>query len=44
MSEQEPPTGGESRTALTEDWAATILGLVLVLLAVTGVIPAGVVP
>ncbi|GAA3430235.1 hypothetical protein ACWDTT_29295 [Streptosporangium sandarakinum] len=32
MSEQEPPTGGESRTALPEDRAATILGLGLVLL------------
>lgn len=29
VSEQEPPTGGESRTALPEDRAATILGLVL---------------
>ncbi|GIH90651.1 hypothetical protein ACFFMN_27155 [Planobispora siamensis] len=44
MSEQDSPTGGESRTAFTEDWAATVLGLVLLLLVITGVMPAGLVP
>ncbi|GGK97238.1 hypothetical protein Sme01_35690 [Sphaerisporangium melleum] len=44
MSTQEPPTSGESRTALNEDWAATIVGLVLLVLVITGVIPTGLVP
>ncbi|WP_279339498.1 hypothetical protein [Sphaerisporangium perillae] len=44
MSEVEPPTSGESRTALNEDWAATIVGLVLLVLIITGVIPTGLVP
>lgn len=44
MSEQEPPTGTESRIAISEDWAATILGLVLLILVLTGVIPTGLVP
>ncbi|GAA0999159.1 hypothetical protein GCM10009555_099800 [Acrocarpospora macrocephala] len=44
MSEPEPPTSTESRTAFNEDWAATILGLVLLVLVLTGVIPTGLVP
>ncbi|GAA1014493.1 hypothetical protein Aple_047830 [Acrocarpospora pleiomorpha] len=44
MSEPEPPTSRESRTAFNEDWAATILGLVLLVLVLTGVIPTGLVP
>ncbi|MFC4059218.1 hypothetical protein ACFOWE_12990 [Planomonospora corallina] len=45
MSESSPPpTERESRTAFNEDWAATALGLVLLLLVVTGVIPTGLVP
>ncbi|MEW1840281.1 hypothetical protein AB0392_20250 [Nonomuraea angiospora] len=41
MSAQEPP---ESRAAFNEDWAATILGLALLVLIVLGVIPPGLVP
>ncbi|MEW9553357.1 hypothetical protein [Nonomuraea sp. NPDC050783] len=41
MNRQEPP---ESRTAFNEDWAATILGLVLLVLVLVGVIPPGLVP
>ncbi|MBQ1046062.1 hypothetical protein ACIODS_15245 [Micromonospora chalcea] len=40
----EPPTAGHSRLALNEDWAATILGLALLLLVLAGAIPAGLVP
>ncbi|GII88025.1 hypothetical protein Ssi03_60150 [Sphaerisporangium siamense] len=43
MSEPEPPPAGGSRT-LNEDWAATILGLVLLVLVILGVIPTGLVP
>ncbi|MFC4585170.1 hypothetical protein [Sphaerisporangium corydalis] len=43
MSEPEPPASGGSR-AFNEDWAATILGLVLLALVITGVIPTGLVP
>ncbi|MGW4466315.1 hypothetical protein [Micromonospora sp. NBC_01796] len=39
-----PPTAPESRLALNEDWAATILGLVLLVLVLVGVIPTGLVP
>lgn len=41
MSAHEPP---ESRTAFNEDWAATILGLVFLVLVLVGVIPPGLVP
>lgn len=44
MSDPEPPTSQESRTAFNEDWAATILGLLLLVLVLTGVIPTGLVP
>lgn len=30
--------------SINEDWAATIVGLALVVLVITGVIPAGLVP
>lgn len=39
-----PPTSSESRWAVNEDWAATILGLVLLGLVLVGAIPAGLVP
>lgn len=41
--EPSAPPGGRA-WALNEDWAATILGLVLLILVITGVIPVGVVP
>ncbi|MET9341765.1 MULTISPECIES: hypothetical protein [unclassified Nonomuraea] len=44
MSEHETRTDGDSRAALNEDWAATIVGLALLLLVITGVIPAGLIP
>ncbi|MBB5113947.1 hypothetical protein AB0K27_29810 [Micromonospora echinospora] len=40
----EPPTAGTSRLAFNEDWAATALGLALLLLVLAGAIPAGLVP
>ena len=43
MSEPSP-TEQESRTAFNEDWAATIAGLLLLVLVLTGVIPTGLVP
>ncbi|MFI6266972.1 hypothetical protein [Micromonospora sp. NPDC051006] len=39
-----PPTVSESRFALNEDWAATLLGLLLLGLVLLGVIPTGLVP
>ncbi|MFI7023849.1 hypothetical protein [Micromonospora sp. NPDC049900] len=47
MSAPEPqptPTAPESRFAINEDWAATLLGLALLALVLIGVIPAGLVP
>ncbi|GAA3098603.1 hypothetical protein [Streptosporangium carneum] len=44
MSETDPPTETEGRTAVSEDWAATVVGLVLLALVLTGVIPVGLVP
>ncbi|MFC4535250.1 hypothetical protein [Sphaerisporangium dianthi] len=44
MSQKEPPTSGESRIAVNEDWAATIVGLALLVLILVGVIPVGLVP
>ncbi|MGW4640982.1 hypothetical protein ACWEN6_20820 [Sphaerisporangium sp. NPDC004334] len=44
MSGQEPPTSSESRIAINEDWAATIVGLALLVLIIIGVIPVGLVP
>ncbi|MCX4385669.1 hypothetical protein OG777_01825 [Micromonospora peucetia] len=43
-SPQTTPTDNESRLAFNEDWAATVLGLVLVGLVLVGAIPAGLVP
>ncbi|MGK5518139.1 hypothetical protein ACSNN9_02155 [Micromonospora sp. URMC 107] len=39
-----PPTADESRLAFNEDWAATVLGLVLIGLVLVGAVPAGLVP
>lgn len=39
-----PPTAAASAFAVNEDWAATILGLVLLGLVLIGAIPAGLVP
>jgi len=39
-----PPTNAESRWAGSEDWAATIIGLVLLGLVLVGAIPVGLVP
>ncbi|MEV8373345.1 hypothetical protein AB0P21_11445 [Kribbella sp. NPDC056861] len=46
MSEEAPqePVDRVRRIHLTEDWLATIAGLVLVALVLTGVIPTGLVP
>lgn len=49
MSETDPPTASsptadDGRTAISEDWAATIVGLVLLALVLVGVIPVGLVP
>ena len=44
MSETGSPAGNDGRTAINEDWAATIVGLVLLVLVLTGVIPVGLVP
>ncbi|ADG88310.1 hypothetical protein TBS_05840 [Thermobispora bispora] len=44
MSTEESPTAKETRFAVNEDWAATIIGLALLVLVITGVIPTGVVP
>ncbi|GIH27507.1 hypothetical protein Aph01nite_58170 [Acrocarpospora phusangensis] len=46
MSDPEPPasTDSESRAAFNEDWAATVLGLLLLVLVLTGIIPTGLVP
>lgn len=38
------PTPPRPRFRLSEDWAATITGLVLLGLALAGVIPAGLIP
>ncbi|MEU7932856.1 hypothetical protein [Micromonospora echinofusca] len=39
-----PPTADESRLAFSEDWAATVLGVVLIGLVLAGAVPAGLVP
>ncbi|MFF0573367.1 hypothetical protein ACFY19_38895 [Streptosporangium saharense] len=56
MSETDPPVGTpaerpgaspvetEGRAAVNEDWAATVVGLVLLALVLFGVIPVGLVP
>lgn len=45
VSEKESIDPRESgKFSISEDWAATILGLVLLALALTGIIPAGLIP
>jgi hypothetical protein len=45
VSNEHPPTVAEhTRAAVNEDWAATIVGLVLLALVLIGVIPTGLVP
>jgi hypothetical protein len=44
MSEPEQGVHAERRTALNEDWLATIVGLAILALVLTGVIPAWLVP
>ncbi|MDP9845953.1 hypothetical protein [Streptosporangium lutulentum] len=44
MSETDPPATDDERTAINEDWAATVVGLVLLALVLIGVIPVGLVP
>lgn len=46
MSDAAPDEGvrTERRTALNEDWAATIVGLLLLALVLAGVIPGWLVP
>ncbi|GII32506.1 hypothetical protein [Planotetraspora mira] len=42
---EEPPAEPSGWTsAINEDWAATIVGLLLLVLVITGVIPTGLVP
>ncbi|WP_433556218.1 hypothetical protein ACQPWY_28420 [Pseudonocardia xinjiangensis] len=40
----DPTVGGARRTALNEDWAATIVGLLLLALVLTGLVPGWLVP
>ncbi|WP_326552344.1 hypothetical protein [Micromonospora sp. NBC_01813] len=40
----EPAAAAAGRFALNEDWAATVLGLVLLALVLTGIIPTGLIP
>jgi hypothetical protein len=40
----DPAVGGERRRAWNEDWAATIAGLVLLTLVLTGLLPGWLVP
>jgi hypothetical protein len=40
----DPAVGGARRTALNEDWAATIVGLLLLALVLTGLVPGWLVP
>ncbi|MDO5495315.1 MAG: hypothetical protein Q4G64_06350 [bacterium] len=52
MSQPVPPAADQESTdpreagkfSLSEDWAATILGLALLARALTGIIPAGLIP
>ncbi|MFO7250423.1 MAG: hypothetical protein DIU60_006710 [Actinomycetes bacterium] len=45
LRRDEPPAPSGGRALrINEDWAATIIGLVLLVLVLTGVIPVGVVP
>jgi hypothetical protein len=40
----DPAVHGARRTALNEDWAATVVGLVLLGLVLAGLLPGSVVP
>jgi hypothetical protein len=48
VSDESPPAADSSRVArgvaINEDWAATIIGLTLLVLVLVGVIPTGVIP
>ncbi|GLU48587.1 hypothetical protein [Nocardiopsis ansamitocini] len=44
MSNDEPEKSAPVRPRISEDWAATITGLVLLAAALVGLIPAGLVP
>ncbi|GAA4557359.1 hypothetical protein [Planotetraspora kaengkrachanensis] len=42
---EEPPAQSSGwKRAINEDWAATIIGLLLLILVISGVIPTGLVP
>ena len=43
-SSDDPSVGAARRTALNEDWLATIVGLVLLLLVLFGAIPGWLIP
>ena len=40
----DPAIGGARRRALNEDWAATVVGLLLIALVLTGLLPGWLVP
>jgi hypothetical protein len=42
--EPDPAVTGARRLALNEDWAATVVGLVLLALVLTGLLPGWLVP
>lgn len=44
MSDDAGSPPSRTRLRLSEDWAATLLGLVLLLAALVGLIPPGVIP
>jgi hypothetical protein len=44
LTQDDRPSAAEPRSRFTEDWAATILGLVLMVLAMAGVITKAWVP
>ena len=44
MTQQDDPAAAAPRPQFTEDWAATILGLILIGLAMLGVITRAMVP
>jgi len=43
-NDQSPPPARGRRFAINEDWAATILGLALLLVVLAGLVPEGVIP
>ncbi|WP_269745536.1 hypothetical protein [Thermobifida cellulosilytica] len=44
MNDRAPERAGAARFRISEDWAATIVGLVLLAASLVGLIPAGLVP